>query len=174
VDDAALTDEGLIYLAGKCPHLRAISLRVCHGFTDRGLTTLAKRCAKLEVVDLTGMQWMYVRNRVTSKTFTAFCRNCPLIHTFDLRLCSAFQDMGAHLTKLVVCLPAIKNLFLSSVEFSDLPSYLGHLKKLEFLQLCDNNMSVFCFKKLLSALLSLKSVHVSPKFLEILKKEEKK
>jgi len=87
-------------------------------------------------------------------------------------LCSCFDNMDEHLHEMIR-LPDVKNLFLSSVETDDIPACLGRLKALEFLQLCDNNMSIFNFKKLLSALPNLKMVQVSTKFFDILEKEEK-
>jgi len=137
-----------------------------------------------------------MQKRVTTKAFLAFVRNCPLIHTLDLRLCSAFDKMQDKLAKMVTHLPKLKNAFLSSVEWNvsyyshsifansklliffflykkDMPTYFGHLKDLEFLQIADNNVSVFCFKKVLSALPKLRKVAIAKDFYDILDKEQK-
>lgn len=102
-----MTNGAMAYLAGHCPLLEMLDLRMCGEVDGLGVRKLTEHCPMLADVRLRGLR------RINDETVSALGRHCPRLVHADL---SGAVCTDAGITALAAACPRLENLLLAGCK----------------------------------------------------------
>lgn len=102
-----MTDQLLISVIERCPHLRELDVSRCSQLSNKSLKSLSSSCSSLTHISLSGCHW------VDKESLLEVVRNNPLLEHLDVSSCWALDD--ATLMEAVLLCPRLKHVDVSQI-----------------------------------------------------------